>query len=481
MLAVIVLVSGAMVMIVELVGSRVLAPFFGNSIIVWTSLIGVIMLSLSVGNFFGGWLADRGARLNQLSYIIFLAGVLIVLIPIFFPLFFELIQEMRLSIVWSSLLAVVSVFFLPNVFMGMVLPYTTKMYTSELSKMGISVGVLYALSTVGGIVGVFAAGFWLIPSFGTKYLLMSVGSVMILMSVVMYFKDLVKILIGTLLVVMAGVVFGYGFGVDGLIAKAESQYNSLEVYETKNEEGVYRYLKANDAVHTVICITCEDKMDNVYKIYRESYCFNPDIKRVLIIGGGGFSMASDILARAEIEKLDVVEIDPEMTRLAREFFLLQDDPRMTIYHEDGRVFLNQNQDKKYDLVIIDAFMNSYSIPFHLTTIETVQKIDNILTEDGLVVVNTISAMEGEKSTFLQAEYQTYADVFADVSLLSVGGAGLDRLQNVFLFAFKSGIENRKISCGEYFHNDYALETNQDKIILIDDFAPIDNMLLNTYY
>jgi len=168
--------------------------------------------------------------------------------------------------------------------------------------------------------------------------------------------------------------------------------------------------------------------------------FKPDFKRVLMIGGGGYSFPKFALSRYPGIHIDVMEIDPEVTALAGKFFALRDDSRLSIFHEDARSFLNA-QGKKYDVILGDAFSSHYSIPFHLSTVEAVQRMHDALVDDGVALVNILAAIDGKDGRFLRAEYATFKTVFSQVYLFPVADPrDSQKWQNVMLVALKATSE-----------------------------------------
>lgn len=175
-------------MIFELVGSRVMGPYVGTSTFVWTSLIGIILASLSIGYWLGGKYADRKASYQILSLIILTAAVLIGSITFFKDNFLQLIQDSITDIRWGSVIDAILLFALPSILLGMVSPYAVKLKMNNLDTTGRTVGNLYAISTSGSIIGTFAAGFFLIPFFGSTKILLLLAILLILCSSILYLK-----------------------------------------------------------------------------------------------------------------------------------------------------------------------------------------------------------------------------------------------------------------------------------------------------
>ena len=171
--------------------------------------------------------------------------------------------------------------------------------------------------------------------------------------------------------------------------------------------------------------------------YRLLEHFKPDFRRILVLGGGGYSFPKFALAHYPQAHLEVVEIDPEITALARQFFALRDDPRLSLVHQDARSFLN-TADASYDAILGDTFSSHYALPFHLSTIEAVGRIHDALVADGVALVNLLGAIEGRDGRFLRAEYATFKAIFPRVYLFLVTAPDEpQRWQNVMLVALKS--------------------------------------------
>ncbi|MDH3492562.1 MAG: fused MFS/spermidine synthase, partial [Acidobacteriota bacterium] len=200
--------------------------------------------------------------------------------------------------------------------------------------------------------------------------------------------------------------------------------------------------------------------------------------RALLIGGAGYGFPRRFVNIRERATIDVVEIDPAMTTLAKRHFYLRDDPRIRSVHADGRIFLNKAERSIYDAVFVDAFNSLFSVPFHLTTLEAVQKIRRTLKQDGVVLVNIGTALEGEGSRFLDAEAATYQAVFEYVEIYRVDvSKPRDRIQNVILAASSRPLVSR--SAG---HRRHGMLDNAEKerrpaaLILTDDLAPVERMI-----
>ena len=189
MILIIVFLCGAMVMSFEILGSRVLAPNFGNSIFVWGSLISIFLAGLSAGYYCGGKVADIHPSTKKLAYIIFVPGILFITFPLYSTGISDWVFMQDMGIRLSPLMASLLLFFIPSVFLGAVSPYTAKLMISSLHTSGSTIGTLYALSTLGSIVGTLLTSFYLITIAGVKFLIMAEGIILIVIAIPLLFMD----------------------------------------------------------------------------------------------------------------------------------------------------------------------------------------------------------------------------------------------------------------------------------------------------
>ncbi|MBW6432125.1 fused MFS/spermidine synthase, partial [Patescibacteria group bacterium] len=213
------------------------------------------------------------------------------------------------------------------------------------------------------------------------------------------------------------------------------------------------------------------------RFFRIGNYFNGGIKAALMIGGGAFSYPIDFINNNQSAAMDVVEINPELTDIAKNFFRLREAERLQIINEDGRTFLNRNT-KKYDAVYIDAFKSDSSPPFHLTTKEAVKRIYESLSDDGVAVVNVIGSVEGQGSGFVKAELSTYQSIFPQTFIFLLNSFDLNQRQNIILVATKkTGVVIDEVSprYKDFFNNLYEGELDSG-LILTDDYAPVESLM-----
>jgi len=493
MLEIAVFLCGAVVMVLELAGSRVLAPFLGTSIIVWTSLIGVVLGSLSLGYWWGGRVADRRPQAKVLARIILLAAVATLLVAGLKGFILTFLQN-RSSLSVSTLAATVALFAPVSVLLGMVSPFAVRLRMNDAKHSGRTAGNLYALSTVGSIAGTFAAGFWLTAAVGTTNLVLLMAGVLVIAAALVHLGDLKAKLAASALIVLAALGLGlYDTELRAAnILDLDTPYQRVLVYNARNTQTGERLRMLStgpEGSQSAVDLADATRLALPYtRYYRLAAHFRPDVHEMLMLGGGGYSFPKYALShRGEFggaPHMDVVEIDPGITAIAEDHFMLRPFPGLSVHHDDARRFLNLSAPGVYQVALVDVFTSHLSVPFHLATQETAQALSHALDADGVVLVNCISAAEGPKSRFYRALLATYRSVFPRVESFLLEPEDPNSLQNIILVAFKSQAEPLFTSLDP----DYApLLANRylppahlpgDPPVLTDDFAPVDHYLLN---
>jgi len=496
MLELTVFLSGALVMVLEMVGARVLAPHVGTSAVVWTSLIGVMLACLALGAWVGGRAADKAHSRRGLALALAGAGLGSGLVALCHEAVGGWVTEAVGNLYAAAMLAAVCIFAVPAFFFGMVTPYAIRLRISSVDSSGATVGRLYALSTAGSIVGTFLGGFILISFFGSTAILWGVGACMLGLSLCNG-GGRVRLRAALLLVcgLMAALSAGYGrwSEASGMNRLVESPYNSIRVFDGVDwaQSGRAVRLMATDPGYSQSGMLL-DAPDELYFRYTQFYAlgpyFVPGAKRVLMLGGGGYSVprwllsAASPLGKAPDARITVVELDPAMTATARRWFGLRDDPRLTIRHEDARAFLNRQADA-YDLVFVDVFNSHYAVPFQMGTVEAAAALRRAVRPGGVLIMNVISAVRGPDARLFQGIFNALRQSFALVQVYCAGAEPPDRLQNLMLAAFTDArapvaesapappdIEGMLATL-------YGGDTHFATPALTDDFAPVERYTL----
>ncbi len=485
LLEIVVFVCGALVMIYEITGSRLLAPYIGTSTYIWTSLIGVILAALSLGYWLGGKMADRRPEIKVLAAVLFFAGGLIALTIFLKDAVLFAIVRLSLGLALKSLIASLLLFAPASVLLGFVPPYAVKLKMLSLADSGKTVGRLYALSTVGSIMGTFLAGFFLIPFVGSTRTLYLIAAILIGLSMFLIpftFKrfNLIIILFFAAAIGVSEAKLLYQRQILNYY-DIDTEYSRLRIYEPemlKNDKKIRVLTFDAHFIQSMMYLNSDELIPEYAGFYHLLRHFKPDFQNTLMIGGAGYSFPKDYLRRYPQAAIDVVEIDPKMTEIAREFFRLPENPRLQSFHEDGRFFLNQAESSKYDAVLMDAFGSLFTVPFHLTTVEAVREINRVLKDDGVAIFNLGGAIEGEASKFFQAEFNTYRRVFPRLYVFKTSpGADDNQIQNLIVVACKekntAGLQSADEEIKSLLSHRYEKEIPDRMPVLTDDIAPVE--------
>lgn len=488
LLEITVFVCWAVVMIFELLGSRILWPYLWTSIFVWTSLIWIILWSLSLWYYLGWKIADKRADLRWLSIIIFFASIFIVLNIITKYFILNSIAWITNNLRISSVISSIILFAPTSVMLWIVSPYVAKLKINNITNCWTTVWNLYALSTAWSIFGTFLAWFFLIPFFWTNILMIILSTTLLLLSISVYNKKYLIsrfVLLFIILIIYLSIDWINELHKQNSFLDLDTAYSRVWIYDSiqKDTKLKTRNLLINNEHSSAMFL---DKNELVYeytKYYNLAKHFNPLFKNTLMLWWAWYSFPKSFLLNYPDSKIDVVEIDPKMTELAKKYFNLKDNKNLQIYHEDGRVFLNKNT-KKYDVIFWDAFSSHYSIPYQLTTKEAIQKKYDILNKNWVVILNIISAIEWEAWLFLQAEYKTYKSIFPQVYIFPVGNKNdWNEVQNIILVALKSDKKpdfySSDLTLNSYLDHLWKKEIFYDLPILTDDYAPVDYYINKT--
>ncbi len=415
--------SGAVLMGLEVSGSRVLSPHFGGSIYVWGALLTVFLAGLAAGYYAGGRIADRHPRPDALGFIAGAAGIAVLSVPVMGePVCAGLAGA---GPRWGPLAAAAALFLVPGFLMGMVSPFCFRLYASDLRTAGSAAGKLYMLSTVGSLCGTFAATFLLIRVFSTQSVMTLFGLSMIAAgAVVMNKKSPSFAIYAASAAVLATVILTFPKPVISLsedkseasyvIEEVETPYHRIFVVEGESLYGfdAARYLQFDKYKESGIIL--KEPYDSATKytdLFHLALLFNERPENVLFLGGGGM-MGPRMFADSYpfIRRLDVVEIDPAVVDIAERHFYFRKTGPIEVHTSDGRVFL-QGTDRTYDVVVLDIFSAGGRIPFHMTTVEFLSLVRERLSPSGVCVMNVISSVEGAKSKVFAGMRMAFERVF----------------------------------------------------------------------
>ncbi len=483
-LYIIVFVAGAAVLAVEILGTRILGPFYGVSLFLWSALITVTLVALSAGYVIGGRWADRGPQMMRLCLALMGAGIWLLGIPwIKYPLL-NLAEPLGLR--GAVLVAAFVLFAPPLTLLGMVSPYAIRVRAAHLHEVGRTAGDLYAISTIGSVIAALLTGFFLIPNFGVNRLMVLIGSTLLVTAAAGFWvaattRRNIGMGVGALLICAWSIAFLPAAKTDparGFIAIEQSSYAEIRVVDVHGR----RHLLIDGGVHTIadpLSFVSLYPYVAVMELTRE---FFDHPGRLLLIGLGGGSIAKNFAAAGW--EVAAVEIDPVVTRIARRYFGLK-STEAQVFHRDGRQHLMIDP-QRYDVIIMDAFGSS-SIPFHLVTTEAFAQIAARLNPGGVFAINIES--NGWEGRIVKALAATLAAHFSTVMALPAHER-VDELGNVVLLAANRELQPRReippqweTPSREYLHSaayrrDFAWKNRlypetAGVPVITDDFNPVD--------
>ena len=434
-LYIVVFFSGMTTLAVELTASRLLGNVFGTSNLVWANIIGLMLLYLTLGYFLGGRLADRSAKHSMLYRIVVIAAFLTALIPLVSTPVLRLASQAVIgaeaALAIGSFIAVLVLFSVPVTMMGMVSPFAIRLAIHAVEDAGRISGRIYALSTLGSIVGTFVPVLVTIPLMGTTRTFLLFAAVLFTIALIGLVRENgVRGLLNLWMVVVIAAVLMFvntrytraALSEDfEVLYQGESAYNYIQVQEDING---FRYLFLNEGqgIHSQ-WHPQQITYRRTWSLFLSAPYFNAtpvvpeDVEDILVIG-----LATGTIPRQHIAvygdiPIDGVEIDPEIIQVGADYFGMnaQDMPSLTTYAQDGRYVLNQ-LDRTYSVIAVDAYRPPY-IPWHLTTVEFFEEVRDRLEPDGVVAINV-----GRTSTdrrLVDAMTATLGEIFPSVHAMDV--------------------------------------------------------------
>lgn len=420
-------VSGLVSLGVELSASRLLAPYFGDSHPVWAAIIGLILLYLTAGYFIGGRWADRSPHPATLYSLAAWAGLLVGLVPFIsrpvLALSVRGFAGLNLAVLLGPFLAVLLLFSAPVTLMGCVSPFVIRLLMARVEQAGNVAGRTYAISTAGSLLGTLLPVFLLVPTVGTRntfvalsLLLMAVG--MVGLARVAPRRALLHLWMPLLVLLLALTLHGQPIKpAEGVIYETESAYNYIQVVE---EDGWRRlYLNEGQGIHSVYR-PGQRRVGGTWDYFLIAPFFNPPpftpdrVRSLAMVGLAAGTIPKEYTTFFGPIPIDGVELDPEIVRVGRAFFAM-DEPNLNVIVGDGRAFLARSN-RRYTVVGVDAYRLPY-IPWHLTTMEFFHEVREHLTDDGVVVVNVGRTPEDDRLVTTIAA--TLAQVFPSVHTIDV--------------------------------------------------------------
>ncbi|MEW8377435.1 MAG: fused MFS/spermidine synthase, partial [Candidatus Thiodiazotropha taylori] len=425
-----VFLSSAALLVLEILAGRLLAPHIGVSLYTWTSIIGVILAGLSLGNWLGGVWADRGADGRVAGVAMALAGIYAMLALPLMDGLGGLLAAQQVGLLGSSFVFAFTLFAPPAVAIGIVTPLLTTRALDLDPRAGHVVGRMHALAAIGSIVGTFAAGYWLVQSFGSRAILFGTGVGLILLAAPFLMRMRLPVLVILVLATLFSALLSLSQqGLRGSCDR-ESQYFCIRVVDRSSDApfGQARGMVLDHLLHginhdtdpRIIIAPYVHAIDElVYAHFNQRYDAGLEW---FFLGGGSYTHPRAVQALSPESSVTVAELDPMVTLTAVEKLYLEPEA-MRILHEDGRRALTA-ESGKFDVIVGDVF-HDVAIPEHMVTLEFAEIVRNRLNADGIYLMNIVDAFPDPR--LVRAISKTLSEVFTHVDLWMEGVPGAERV------------------------------------------------------
>ncbi|MFC1743768.1 spermidine synthase [Candidatus Riflebacteria bacterium] len=480
---------------IQMTISRLLAPFFGTGLLVWTLIIGSIMLAISLGNKIGGSWADKSNNLAKLCDILFYPSLFIAVIPLISNPLFRIAQEAlkkQQPTLFISLFAFIILFAIPLTFYAMTGPFAIKLGTKKVEESGATAGKVNAFIAAGSLIGIYIPGVFSIPLWGSRYSILFFAAILLILTAFIK-KDLIQGLVSVIVITIC-INFYPGSIIESkyVIYETESPYHYIQVHQKKKKIGMDRVvtqlvLNEGNATHSVH-FSWQPWVYGVWDFFSTLIFIAPENRNetdILLIGMAAGTISNQLQSKdLNIKNLEIdgVEIDPDIYKVAKKYFQLN-EKYMNVHIMDGRIFALKTK-KKYDFIFCDAYKQPY-IPFHLTTREYFKLLKNRLKPGGIIAINVGSTREENK--VVKMIYNTLLSTFPYLCRIKIDHGGKP-FQNYLVIA--SDFEISRKNFANLPHSIFAwhkskIQNNFARIdrdastgILTDDKAPVE--LLTEY-
>jgi predicted membrane-bound spermidine synthase len=467
LLFVLAFVEGGAVMCVELSSAKILSPYFGTSIYVWASVLGVTLSALMSGYYLGGYISSNYKKKEIVFWLMLIGGVLIVLTPLISGIVLPF--TIRLNLLVGSVFSLLSFLFIPLMLFGATSPLIINLITNEAEGSGKSSGTVYAVSTLGGIIVTFTIGFYTFPQFGITKTLYIYGLLVISVSLILFFVTKTFKYSALLILLVSGLLLGFQKknSNKGVIYRSEGILGEIKVVDRElkdhdNSTKIYRELLVNNISQTIM-----DK-ENPYVSYwdyvniltRNILKFkNGD--QALLLGLGGGTLYKRLIANKL--NVDIVELDGRIELLAKEYFYIDDSVKVII--DDARHFINTTN-KKYDVIIYDLY-HSETPPIHLLTKEAFKEIRKTLNDEGILTINFYGFIKGNMGRAARSIYKTLIKQGFNIRLLATPG---EEAARNLIFICKKGSFDDRVKIDDIWIKSSKIDL--ENAVVLDDDKPI---------
>ncbi|HEX5744361.1 MAG TPA: fused MFS/spermidine synthase [Candidatus Saccharimonadales bacterium] len=468
------LVVGAVVLTFELAASRIVAPYIGTTIYVWTSIIGMILAALAIGYALGGYIADKRHRMEDVIVMLLGASLLLIATNFIKDAVLAAIGGSQSDLRWQAFWASFILFAPPTIILGAISPYLVRLDIKDVAHSGRKVASISAAGTAGALLGTFLTGYVLFGFVGTSHILGYLAVALALTSFLVRSPNLLSVRILFLVAAVFWAAVPPGTDIEGLKAEIDTRYNRVIVRDSQWAGRPVRILQMDkQAWQSGVYKDGDELVFDYTRSFAAAARLSPADGKFLMIGGGAYTFPEYLGRTYADARIDVVELDAELLGISREYFDIRLPGNVHVFQADGREFINHNQER-YDTVFVEVF-SSLTPPFQLFTSQTADRLKESLRPGGMVVINIISALSGPDARFASAVENTYKEHFRNVGVYKVvPEAGDGARQNLTLIASDSGLPDG-LHDGRSAFPRTSVKDRSD-LVLRDDFAPVERLV-----
>lgn len=485
-------VANATILIFEIAGARLLAPYLGTSVEVWAGTIAVILGGMACGYYAGGIIADRSPKRETLGLVLFFSGIAALLAWGLRDLIPGMIAgSTALPLTFSAMYTATLLFVPTTILLAVVSPFIAKFLLTTLNSSAQTIGKINAVGTVGSIVGAVATGSVLVPLFGLGEIFLGIAIALFLLSALVSFSRVPqKALVLVLALAVAQGVLSFSAPQahgSSLVADISTTYNRIWLFDMEYQGEDMRVVMTDPfGIQCGMPLQEDGSIEEGRVVFpylrafealaRERFDTGEPI-RALFLGGCNYSYPRAFLKEYPEGTATIVEIDPGMTEMARNYFLLNEEtlPNMRIVHEDARLFVAKDEGT-YDIIFFDIFGSSSNVPHHVVTREAFEHIQNRLSDNGIVIMNVIAPLGGPASSFTSSVITTLEEVFPESMMYQFRTLGVFSPQNLIMAATKGEmlpetLPHKEDTTISLFPADRSML--QEGFVLTDNYAPVE--------
>lgn len=486
--------TGMAVLIIEILAARILAPYFGNSIFTFSSVISVILAALSIGYYLGGRLSDWRLESSIFYNLILLSGIAVLILDCLVQSILPMLSY-QLNMIQGPLITSLLLFFLPAFILAILSPYAIRLLQQDdVLHPGRDIGKVFFWSTIGSIFGSLGTGFFLIPHFPVDLIIVFVGYGLLTLAIVGLIICHHKPVLSCIIIIL--IISAHYFikpilttNDTDTVYQHQGRYEQLIVLDKQLNGRPIRLLLQDKNTNSGMYLDDGSMLFDYTKYYELYKLFSPETKSILAIGGGAYSVPKSIIETTPDISVDVVEIEDHLYDIAQDYFFLTDSEKLRNHVMDGRRFLYRSG-QNYDVIFSDVYHSFAAVPMHFATQDFFQLAYDRLNEKGVFIANFFGSTNNSQ-TLIASLAKTLSAVFPQWYVFATIDPDKQLLQNFIFVGHKhdhridlAQAENIEFIFPELkniTNNEYRVNANNlaSAKLFTDNYAPVEYLAANS--